>query len=130
MLFLAAYLNNKVRRCSLNPWNSMSNAIQKVTDATFQTDVLASPLPVLVDYWAEWCGPCKMIAPMLDETAASYAGQLNVAKLNIDENLKTPSEYHVRGIPTLMLFKNGQPVATKVGALSKSQLTAFIEENL
>jgi thioredoxin 1 len=108
----------------------MSDAIQKVTDASFQTDVLASPLPVLVDYWAEWCGPCKMIAPMLDETAASYAGQLSVAKLNIDENLKTPSEYHVRGIPTLMLFKNGQPVATKVGAVSRSQLIAFLEENL
>ena len=130
MLFLAAYLNNKVHGCSLTPWNSMSNAIQKVTDETFQNDVLASPLPVLVDYWAEWCGPCKMIAPMLDESAASYAGRLNVAKLNIDENLKTPSEYHVRGIPTLMLFKNGQPVATKVGAVSRSQLTAFIEDNL
>ena len=130
MLFLAAYLNNKVHGCSLNPWNSMSNAIQKVTDETFQNDVLASPLPVLVDYWAEWCGPCKMIAPMLDESAASYAGRLNVAKLNIDENVKTPSEYHVRGIPTLMLFKNGQPVATKVGAVSRSQLTAFIEDNL
>lgn len=108
----------------------MSNAIQKVTDESFQADVLASPLPVLVDYWAEWCGPCKMIAPVLEETAASYAGQLNVAKLNIDENVKTPSEYHVRGIPTLMLFKNGQPVATAVGAVSRSQLTAFIEENL
>jgi thioredoxin 1 len=108
----------------------MSNAIQKVTDASFQAEVLASPLPVLVDYWAEWCGPCKMIAPVLEETAASYAGQLNVAKLNIDENLKTPSEYHVRGIPTLMLFKNGQPVATTVGVVSRSQLTAFIEENL
>ena len=108
----------------------MSNAIQKVTDESIQNDVLASPVPVLVDYWAEWCGPCKMIAPMLDESATSYAGRLSVAKLNIDENTKTPSEYHVRGIPTLMLFKNGQPVATKVGAVSRSQLTAFIEDNL
>jgi thioredoxin 1 len=108
----------------------MDNAIRKVTDATFEAEVLASPLPVLVDYWAEWCGPCKMIGPLLDESAVSYAGRLNVAKLNIDENANTPSQYHVRGIPTLMLFKDGQPVATRVGALSKSQLTAFIDENL
>src|SRR5256885_16925342 len=100
----------------------MSNAIQKVTDATFRADVVDSPVPVLVDYWAEWCGPGKLIAPMLDESASSYAGQLSVAKLNIDENLKTPSESHVRGLPTLMLFKNGQPIATKVGAVSRSQL--------
>jgi thioredoxin 1 len=108
----------------------MSNAIRKVTDASFATDVLASQLPVLVDYWAEWCGPCKMIAPLLDESATSYAGRLSVAKINIDENAKTPSQYHVRGIPTLMLFKDGQPVATRVGALSKAQLASFIEENL
>jgi thioredoxin len=108
----------------------MSNAIKHVTDATFESEVLKSPLPVLVDYWAEWCGPCKMIAPLLDESAASYAGQVSVAKLNVDENTKIPSQYHIRGIPTLMLFKEGQPVATKVGAVSKSQLTAFIEEHL
>jgi thioredoxin 1 len=108
----------------------MSNAIVKVTDSSFETDVLASSLPVLVDYWAQWCGPCKMISPMLEESAASYAGRLSVAKLNVDENPKAPSEYHVRSIPTLMLFKGGQPVATKVGALSKSQLAAFIEANI
>jgi thioredoxin 1 len=108
----------------------MSAAIRKVTDDTFKDEVLSSSVPVLVDYWAEWCGPCKMIAPMLDESATSYAGRLNIAKLNIDENTKTPSEYHVRGIPTLMLFKDGKPIATKVGALSKSQLSAFIEDNL
>jgi len=108
----------------------MNPAIQSVTDTTFETDVLKSSLPVLVDYWAEWCGPCKMIAPILDEWATSYAGQLQVAKLNVDENAKTPSQYHVRSIPTLMLFKNGQPVATHVGAVSKAQLTAFIDRNL
>ena len=108
----------------------MSEAIKKVTDASFEADVLKAPLPVLVDYWAEWCGPCKMIGPLIDESASSYEGRLTVAKLNVDENGKTPSTYHVRGIPTLMLFKDGQPVATRVGALSKSQLTAFIEDNL
>ena len=108
----------------------MNEAIRTVTDTTFETEVLKSPVPVLVDYWAEWCGPCKMIAPMLDETATSYAGQLHVAKINIDHNPKVPSQYHVRGIPTLMLFKDGQPVATQVGAVSKSQLAAFIEANI
>jgi thioredoxin 1 len=108
----------------------MSDAIKFVTDTTFESDVLASQVPVLVDYWAEWCGPCKMIAPMLEESARSYAGQLQVAKVNVDENPRAPSRYNVRSIPTLMLFKNGQPVATKVGALSKSQLTAFVEDNL
>jgi len=108
----------------------MSDAIQHVTDTTFATEVLASDVPVLVDYWAEWCAPCKMIAPMLDESAQSYSGQLKVAKINIDDNPSTPSQYHVRGIPTLMLFRNGQPVATQVGAVSKAQLNAFIEKNL
>jgi len=108
----------------------MSDAIKFVTDTTFESDVLASEVPVLVDYWAEWCGPCKMIAPMLEESARSYAGQLQVAKVNVEENPRAPNRYNVRSIPTLMLFKNGQPVATKVGALSKSQLTAFVEANL
>src|SRR5260370_11209695 len=108
----------------------MSAEIKHFTDNTFESEVLQSPLPVLVDYWAEWCGPCKMIAPALDESAASYAGRLDVAKINIDENPSVPSRYHVRGIPTLMLFKNGQVVATKIGAVSKSQLAAFIDANL
>jgi thioredoxin 1 len=108
----------------------MSNATTQVTDASFEKDVLTSAVPVLVDYWAEWCGPCKMISPLLEETAANYAGRLSLAKLNVDENPKSPSQYHVRSIPTLMIFKGGLPVATKVGALSKSQLNAFIEENL
>lgn len=105
----------------------MSEHIQYVSDATFDADVLQSPLPVLVDYWAEWCGPCRMIAPILDEIAKEYAGRLSVAKLNVDENQQTPQKFGVRGIPTLMLFKNGNIEATKVGALSKSQLTAFID---
>ncbi len=108
----------------------MSEHIHYVTDASFKSDVLESPIPVLVDYWAEWCGPCKMIAPILDDVARDYRGRLKVAKLNIDENPKTPGEYGIRGIPTLILFKGGNVEATKVGALSRSQLTAFIDSNL
>jgi thioredoxin 1 len=108
----------------------MSSKIKHVTDTTFNSEVLESSLPVLVDYWAEWCGPCKMIGPIIDESAESYADRLSVAKINVDENQAVPSRYHVRGIPTLMLFKNGEVVATKVGALSKSQLSAFIDANL
>ncbi|HWS03234.1 MAG TPA: thioredoxin TrxA [Gammaproteobacteria bacterium] len=108
----------------------MSEHIVYVTDASFEADVLKSGEPVLVDYWAEWCGPCKMIAPILDEIAAEYTGKVKIAKLNIDENPQTPPRYGIRGIPTLMLFKNGNVEATKVGAVSKSQLTAFIDSNL
>lgn len=108
----------------------MSNAIVHVSDATFDSEVLQSTTPVLVDYWAEWCGPCKMIAPILDDLARDYAGKLKIAKLNIDENQATPPKYGIRGIPTLMLFKNGNVEATKVGALSKTQLSAFIDANI
>jgi thioredoxin 1 len=108
----------------------MSEHIQYVSDATFDAEVLQSPLPVLVDYWAEWCGPCRMIAPILDEIAKEYAGRLSVAKLNVDENQQTPQKFGIRGIPTLMLFKNGNIEATKVGALSKSQLAAFIDSHI
>jgi thioredoxin 1 len=108
----------------------MSGNINHVSDDTFQSQVLQSDTPVLVDYWAEWCGPCKMIAPVLDEVAQEYEGRLKVAKLNIDENQATPPKYGIRGIPTLMLFKNGNIEATKVGAVSKSQLTAFIDSNI
>jgi thioredoxin 1 len=101
-----------------------------VTDDNFETEVLNASAPVLVDYWAEWCGPCKMIAPILDEIASEYTGKIKVAKLNIDDNPQTPPKYGIRGIPTLMLFKNGNVEATKVGALSKSQLTAFIDSNI
>jgi len=108
----------------------MSEHIQYVSDDTFDAKVLQSPLPVLVDYWAEWCGPCRMIAPILDEIAKEYAGRLNIAKLNVDENQQTPQKFGIRGIPTLMLFKNGNIEATKVGALSKSQLAAFIDSHI
>lgn len=108
----------------------MSEHITHLSDAAFEQEVLQSQLPVLVDYWAEWCGPCKMIAPILDEISKEYAGRLKVTKLNIDENQNTPPKYGIRGIPTLMLFKNGNVEATKVGALSKSQLTAFIDSNI
>jgi len=108
----------------------VSDAIVYVSDSTFDSEVLQSGTPVLVDYWAEWCGPCKMIAPILDDVAKEYAGKLKIAKLNIDENHDTPPKYGIRGIPTLMLFKNGDVAATKVGALSKSQLAAFIDANI
>ena len=107
-----------------------SDLIKHISDASFDADVLQSTQPVLVDYWAEWCGPCKMIAPILDEVAKDYAGRLNVAKMNVDENREVPAKFGIRGIPTLMLFKDGQLAATKVGALSKAQLTAFIDGNL
>jgi thioredoxin 1 len=108
----------------------VSEKIIHITDDTFEQEVLQSQTPVLVDYWAEWCGPCKMIAPALDQIASEYAGRLKVAKLNIDDNKSTPPKYGIRGIPTLMLFKNGNLEATKVGALSKSQLAAFIDSNI
>jgi thioredoxin 1 len=108
----------------------VSEKIIHITDDTFEQEVLQSQTPVLVDYWAEWCGPCKMIAPALDQIASEYAGRLKVAKLNIDENQSTPPKYGIRGIPTLMLFKNGNLEATKVGALSKTQLAAFIDSNI
>ena len=109
----------------------MANAlIKNITDASFEADVLKSDLPVLVDYWAEWCGPCRSIAPVLDELAEQYAGKLQICKMNVDENRDTPAKFGIRGIPTLMLFKDGQLAATHVGALNKSQLTAFIDEQL
>jgi len=107
-----------------------SDLIKHISDASFEADVLQSATPVLVDYWAEWCGPCKMIAPILDEVAGSYQGKLQVTKMNVDDNREVPARYGIRGIPTLMLFRNGELAATKVGAMSKAQLTAFIDQQL
>ena len=107
-----------------------TDLITHTSDASFNADVIEAGTPVLVDYWAEWCGPCKMIAPILDEVSKDYDGKLRVAKMNVDENRDVPSKYGIRGIPTLMLFKDGQLAATKVGALSKAQLTAFLDSHL
>ena len=107
-----------------------SELIKHISDSSFEADVLKSSQPVLVDYWAEWCGPCKMIAPILDEVAGTYQGKLQISKMNVDENREIPAKYGIRGIPTLMLFKDGQLAATKVGAMSKAQLTAFIDQQL
>jgi thioredoxin 1 len=107
-----------------------SELIKHTSDASFDSDVLQSEHPVLVDYWAEWCGPCKMIAPILDEVSKDYDGRLQIAKMNVDENREVPAKFGIRGIPTLMLFKGGQLAATKVGALNKAQLTAFLDGHL
>ena len=108
----------------------MSDRIHNISDAQFEAEVLKSSEPVLVDFWAEWCGPCKMIAPILDEVSKDYDGRLQIAKMNVDENRDVPAKFGIRGIPTLMLFKDGQLAATKVGALSKAQLTAFLDGHL
>ena len=107
-----------------------SDLIKHTSDASFESDVLQAGKPVLVDFWAEWCGPCKMIAPILDDVATAYQDKLTIAKMNVDENRDIPGKFGIRGIPTLMLFKGGQLAATKVGAMSKAQLTAFIDQQL
>jgi thioredoxin 1 len=119
-----------VTRCCVQGLMMSSEQIKHISDASFEVDVIASERPVLVDYWAEWCGPCKMIAPILDEAAKDYGERLQIAKLNVDENPEIAAKFGVRGIPTLMLFKAGAVAATKVGAVSKAQLTAFLDSHL
>jgi thioredoxin 1 len=119
------------RETPATPEDTMaSELIKHISDASFESDVLQADKPVLVDYWAEWCGPCKMIAPILDEVSQTYKDKLQIAKMNVDENRDVPAKFGIRGIPTLMLFKGGQLAATKVGAMSKAQLTAFIDQQL
>lgn len=108
----------------------MSDLIASISDASFETEVLQAKDPVLVDFWAQWCGPCKMLAPILETVATEYEGKLRIVKVNVDENPDTPAKYGIRGIPTLILFKNGEAVGTKVGALNKSQLTSFLDSSL
>ena len=107
-----------------------SELIKHIADASFDADVMKSDKPVLVDYWAEWCGPCKMIAPILDEVSRDYEGRVQIAKMNVDENREVPAKFGIRGIPTLMLFKGGELAATKVGAMSKAQMAAFLDAHL
>ena len=126
----ATILNNIFINPDLKRNNMSSELIIHTSDASFEQDVLKSDVPVLLDFWAPWCGPCKMIAPILDDIASEFQGRLKVVKINIDENEVTPAKFGVRGIPTLMVFKNGENVATKVGALAKGQLTAFVEASI
>ncbi|MDR2155220.1 MAG: thioredoxin TrxA [Burkholderiaceae bacterium] len=119
------------RRGNQPPLSKMANdLIKHVSDSSFETDVLKSDQPVLVDFWAEWCGPCKAIAPALDELANTFNGKIQIAKINVDENRTVPAKFGIRGIPTLMMFKNGQLAATKVGAMTKAQLSQFINQQL
>jgi thioredoxin 1 len=128
--FLSQFLQSSRTPRPPKEENMASDLIKHISDATFDADVLKADKPVLVDYWAEWCGPCKMIAPILDEVSATYKDKLQIAKMNVDENQQIPAKFGIRGIPTLMLFKDGQLAATKVGAMSKAQLTAFIDQQL